>query len=161
MAHTVENANLVWQKANNTLAALDANPNVKEAFLKLNAYLSQAKGNPDLKFTAISATVNGSNGGDADTVAADAAATLVAIFVKKSTGTTAAYNAIANHASAIQAAKELILGATAAGAYEYAVYPNGRSYATGITYASVTAYNGTTRSLKVDSSDGFIITRNT
>lgn len=156
MAHTTEAPILAWQKVKIALANSD--PTVVNAFRSLKADLAQRKGNPQLKFTPFDATNNGSDGTNAAVVAADAAAQLLAIYAKKSTGSTLAYDALSNHASAIQAQKEVLLAGTAAGEIKFAIYPNGLAFATGITYSSVTAYNGTTRSLIVDSSDGFILT---
>lgn len=159
MAHTVENANLVWQKVKIALANSD--PTVVNAFRSLKADLAQRKGNPDLKFTPFDITTNGSGDGNADVVAADAAATLVAIYAKKGTGAVLGYDAISNHASAIQAQKEVLAAGTVAGVKKVLMFPDGLAFATGITYASVTAYNGTTHSLTANSSDGFILTRTT
>lgn len=158
MAHTTESANLVWQKVDNALKSLGASPAAFEEILKLKAFLAQAKRNPNLKFTPIDATTNGSDGSNADTVISDTANTcLVALYTKKGAGAVLAYDAIANHASAIQAQKEVLAARTSASIGSLITYPRGLKCATGITYASVTAYNGTTHSLAANSSNGFAL----
>ncbi len=51
---TVENANLVWQKATTALNALEASGAARDALRATKAYLSQIKHNPDLRFSAVS-----------------------------------------------------------------------------------------------------------
>ena len=158
MAHTTENSNLVWQKVAIAAASMGLAPNIVEELKKLKEFLATVGGNPNLKFTPIDKTTNASDGSNADTVISDTANTaLVALVLKKNTGSTAAFNAIADHASAIQAAKVVIAGQLTASKQVAVFYPKGFKNATGMTYASVTAYNGTTHSLLVDSSDGFAI----
>ena len=158
MAHTTENSNLVWQKVAIASASLGLAPNIVEELKKLKEYLATVGGNPDIKFTPISKTTNSSGDGDAAHVISDTANTaLVALVLKKNTGTTAAFDSISDHASAIQAAKVVIVGQLSASKQSVLIYPKGFKNATGMTYSSVTAYNGTTRSLLVDSSDGFAL----
>lgn len=157
MAHTTEAANLVWQRVGYALR--DANPGAQNAFLQLKAYLAQSRSNPQLKFTPIDAVNNGSDGGNVVTIASDTANKyLVGMYLKKSTGSTVAFNTISDHATAAQAAKAIILYATTAGQIDMAIFPRGLLFATGICFSTVTAYNGTTQSLAVDGSNGFVIT---
>ena len=155
MAHTTESANLVWQKVRIANDSLGIDPAIVEQLLELKKNLATAKKNPNLKFTAIDGTDAASN----DVVISDTTNTaLVAIVLKKKTGTVAGFPAISAHASAIQAAKVLILGSGAtAGKQIAAVYPKGFKVATGMTYNSVTAYNGTTKSDAADQADGYAI----
>lgn len=158
MAHTTEDAKLVWQKVKAAVDTLGLNKEVQDQILAAKAYCSQVLGNPNIKFTPIDAATNGSDGGNADTVISDTANTaLLLLVLKKRTGSTAAFNAISDHASAIQAAKVVIVGQLTASKQALLSYPKGFKNATGMTYASVTAYNGTTRSLTADSSDGFAV----
>ena len=160
MAHTTENSNLVWQKVAAASEALGLAPNLREDLKKLKEYLATVGGNPNLKFTPIDKTVNGSDGDDAATVISDTASVaLVALVLKKGSGTTAGFAAISNHASAIQAAKTTVLnGAGVVAGKQFAlIQPKGEVHATGITYSSVTAYDGTTRSVIADGYDGFAL----
>lgn len=158
MAHTTEDSNLVWQKVRIAAETLGLHPEIVNQLRDLKQVLATVRGNVNLKFTPISATTNGSDGGNAATVISDTANTaLVALVLKKSTGSTLAYNTISNHGSAVQAQKEVLLAATTAGRQIAAFYPKGLAFATGITFGTVTAYNGSTQSLKVDSADGFAI----
>lgn len=158
MSFTTEGANLAWQRVKTALA--DANPAIVNQFRDLKSYMAQVAGNPDLKFAAIDTTTVGSDGSNADVVGSDTANKyLLAGYFKKSTGAVLGYDAIANHASAIQAQKEVLLGGTTAAVAKAVFYPGGLLFATGITYSNVTAYNGTTHSLKVNCSNGFLLMR--
>lgn len=158
MAHTTENANLVWQRVKAACDTLGINPSIVAQLKELKTYLATAKSNPNIKFTAIDAVTNGSDGGNAATVISDTANTaLLALVLKKSTGSVLAYDTISNHASAAQAQKEVLAAATTAGVQKAIIYPKGFLCATGITYASVTAYNGTTQSLSANGSNGFAL----
>lgn len=156
MAHTTENANLVWQKVAIAAASLGLAPNIVEELKKLKEYLATVGGNPNLKFTPIAKE-------DTSVVISDTASTaLFALVLKKSTGTTAAFASISNHASAIQAAKTTVLNGAGvrAGKQVVLIHPKGEVHATGITYASVTAYDGSTISDDADQYDGFAISAN-
>lgn len=158
MAHTTEDPKLVWQKVDAACKTLGIKPDIVEALKKLKENLANLKGNPNLKFTPIDGATNGSDGGNAATVISDTANTaLVALVLKKRTGSTAAFNTISDHASAAAAAKTTILYALTASKQIALIHPRGVKHATGMTFATVTAYNGTTQSLTVDSHDGFAI----
>ena len=155
MAHTTEDAKLVWQKVAAACSTLGIQPEIVEQFKKLKESLANLRGNPNIKFTPI----DGVTAASADIVISDTAATaLLAIVLKKGTGTTDGFPAISNHASAIQAAKVLILNSgTVAAQQVAAVYPKGKAFATGMTYNSVTAYNGTTANAAASQCDGFAL----
>jgi hypothetical protein len=158
MAHTTQDAKLVWQQVKAAIDTIGLNKEIQDQMKALKDYTSQVLGNPNLKFTAIDKTTNGSDGSNADTVISDTANTaLIALVLKKGTGSVAAFPSISDHASAIQAAKVVIVGQLTASKQVALVYPKGFKNATGMTYASVTAYNGQTHSLTADSSDGFAI----
>jgi hypothetical protein len=158
MAHTTEDAKLVWQKVKAAVDTLGFCKAVQEQLKAAKDYHSQVLGNPNLKFTPIDGTTNGSDGGNSATVISDTANTaLIALVLKKRTDAVAAFNAISDHASAIQAAKVIILGQLTASKQVFLSYPKGFKNATGMTYSSVTAYNGTTQSLAASSSDGFAL----
>lgn len=156
MAFSGEAEVLTWQRVDIALA--NASPLQQNLFrFGLKAWLTQFKQAPQLQFVPFDRTTNGSDGSNAATVICSGACTLVAIYGKKYTGTTLSYLALSNHATAIQAQKELLLAASAASVDTSAFYGTGVAYGTGITYSAVTAYNGTTRSLIVDSFDGFAL----
>ena len=158
MAHTTEDPKLVWQKVKAACDTLGIKPDIVEGLTKLKESLATLKGNPRLKFTPIDGATNGSDGGNAATVISDTANTaLVALVLKKRTGSTASFSAISDHASAIQAAKTNIEYQLTASKQVAKFYPRGVKHATGMTFATVTAYNGTTQSLTADSCDGFAI----
>ena len=155
MAFTTENARNVWQKVKIANDTLGIKPEISEALRKLKEVLANTKGNPELKFTPVDGTAAAS----ADLVVSDTAnKAIFAIVLKKKTGTTAGFGTISDHASAAQAAKTVILGSgDRAGEQVFAVYPRGFNHATGMTYQSVTAYNGTTANAAADQCDGYII----
>jgi hypothetical protein len=154
VAISLENANKTWQRVNMAMAG--ASPWAKAQFKALKQALAQDYRNKDLQFIVIDPN-NGSDGGNADTVVADAAARLVAVYVKKGLTATGSYVATSNHASALQAGKELILRLNAASEEAVFTEPAGSSYATGIVLAGVTAYNGTTKNTIAASPSGFAI----
>lgn len=156
MAFAGEAEVLTWQRVSMALAS--ASPGAQNVFeFGIKAYMAQHKRAPQLQFVPFNRTTNGSDGTNATAVICAGACTLIAIYGKKYTGTTLGYLATANHATAMQAQKELLLAGTAASTEVQAFYPTGVAYATGIVCSGVTAYNGTTQSLIVDSWDGFAI----
>jgi len=162
MAHTTEDAKLVWQKAKAASDTLGFNKELQDQLKALKDYHAQVLGNPNLKFTPIDAATNGSDGGNADTVISDTANTaLIALFLKKRASSTAAFDTISDHATAVQVAKTVIVGHLTGSKQAALVYPKGFKHATGMTYASTTAYNGQTRSTTANSSDGFAISIDT
>lgn len=155
MAITLENANAVWQRVN--IASQGMSPWVRQQLKVLKQALSQDFRNKDLQFVAFDRTTNGSDGGNADAVIADAACRVVAIVGRKYTTATSAYLKASNHASAIQAQGEIILNANEASEEVVYTNPKGHPMSTGVTLATVTAYNGTTRNTTAASFDGFVI----
>jgi len=155
MAFSGEAEVLTWQRVDMALAA--ASPNVQMMFRAFKHWLAAHKQAPLLQFIPFDRTTNGSDGTNAATVICSGAATLLAIYGKKYTGVVLSYLTVSNHATAIQAQKEVLLAGTAAAVEVSAIYTNGLAFATGITYSGITAYNGTTRSLIADSWDGFAI----
>lgn len=155
MAHTTENANLVWLKVKAACDSLGILPVIQDELRRLKERLASINGNPNIKFTPIDGTAAAS----ADVVISDTANTaLLALVLKKGTGTTVGYPAIADHASAIQAAKvSLNSSSVTAGKQLSVMYPRGLKCATGITYQSVTAYNGTTANNAADQCSGFAL----
>jgi len=156
MAFSGEAQVLTWQRVDMALAG--ASPNAQMILARsFKHWLAAHKQGPLLQFIPFNRTTNGSGDGNADTVICGAAGTLLAVYGKKYTGVVLSYLAISNHATAIQAQKEVLLAGTAAAVEVMAIYTNGLAFATGITLAAVTAYNGTTHSLTADSWDGFAI----
>ncbi len=155
MAFSGEAEVLTWQRVDMALAA--ASPNAQMIFRQFKHWMAAHKQAPQLQFIPFDRTTNGSGDGNADTVICGAAATLIAVYGKKYTSVVLSYLAISNHATAIQAQKEVLLAGTAASVEVMAIYSNGLAFATGITLAAVTAYNGTTHSLIGNSFDGFAI----
>jgi len=155
MAHTTEDAKLVWQKVKAASDSLGLKQEIVEGLRKLKEILANLKGNPNLKFTPIDGTATAS----ADVVISDTAnKALLVLVLKKKTGTTVGFGAISNHASAIQAAKTVLLGSGDRAAEQlFAVYPRGFNHATGMTYQSVTAYDGVTANAAADQCDGFAL----
>jgi len=155
MAFTGEAEVLTWQRVTTALAG--ASPNVQMLFQAFKAWLTQHKMAPLLQFVPFDRTTNGSNGGNATAVICAGACTLLALYGKKYTGTTLSYLGLSNHATAMQAEHQVNLSGVAAGVEVSAIYTNGLAFATGIVASGVTAYNGTTQSLVVDSWDGFAL----
>ncbi len=161
MAFSGEAQVLTWQRVDMALTAplgtAGPSPNAQMVFRQFKHWMAAHKQGPQLQFIPFNRTTNGSGDGNADTVICGAAGTLLAVYGKKSTGVVLSYLSISNHATAIAAQKEVLLAGTAAGVEVMAIYSNGLAFATGITLAAVTAYNGTTHSLTADSWDGFAI----
>lgn len=161
MAITLVSENLVWQTVRQFLAG--ASPAAQLHFKALKTYLATQGKSPDLQVVAFDATTNGSDGGNATAVVADAACRIIAIYGKKSTGATAGYTKITDHATTLGAPDSFLVPATNAGEEFYCTAPVntagniGHSMANGAVVGTVTAYNGTTKSLKVDSVNGFVI----
>jgi len=155
MAFTGEAQVLTWQRVDAALA--NASPNAQMVFRQFKHWMAAHKQGPLLQFVPFDRTTNGSNGGNAVAVVVVGAARLVALYGKKYTGTTLSYLALSNHGTAIQAEHQVNLSGAEAGSEIVSLWTNGLPFATGIVVAGVTAYNGTTQSLIVDSWDGFAI----
>jgi hypothetical protein len=155
MAFVGEAPVLTWQRVDTALAA--ASPNAQMLFRSFKSWLMQHKQGPQLQFVPFDRTTNGSNGGNATAVIVAGAARLYAIYGKKYTGTTLSYLGASNHATAMQAEHIVNLSGAEAGTEVSCLWSGGLPFATGIVISGVTAYNGTTQSLIVDSWDGFAI----
>lgn len=161
MAIALQGANLVWQKV--TTALIGASPAAQLAFKQLKMVLATQGKNPQLQIVQFDSVTNGSDGGNATAVIADAACRVIAIYGKKSTGATVGYTKITDHATTLGVPDSFLVPATNAGEEFYAIAAFntalniGHSMASGAVVGTVTAYNGTTKSLKVDSVDGFVI----
>lgn len=151
MALSLENANLVWQKAKIALESLGAKRVHVEALRQLKEYLSSVRSNPDLQFVAF-ANLTG------DTVVADAACQLYAIFAKKQATATDAFLKAVDHATTA-AGTTFFLCVELAEASEQVllIFPGGIPQASGITLVSSTTDTGGTDSTSGDGPDGFCI----
>lgn len=137
MAVSVQNANLVWQKAQIALDSLGASGCARDAMRALKAHLSQVKGNPDLQFipfTEVQADVAGGS------VLLSGAGKVYGIYVKKEDEGTDnmvfLYDDATNDGTAGDAFAGLDL--TLAKEEAFAIYPNGYVLGTGIV---VTQYS--------------------
>lgn len=150
MALTLENINLVKQRTRWDVRK----PGVSEVFRALWKHM-EAKGNPDLQFVAFDQTSN------TDSVIANVACKIYAIFFKKpAASTVAAWLKISDHATTAAASGDVVisLAAAAAALKEGAVvFPDGLDMANGATLASHTAVDGNTDSQDADSAAGFVI----
>lgn len=149
MALSLENINLVKQRTRWEVRK----PGVSEVFRALWKHM-EAKGNPDLQLVAFDQT------GNADSVIADAACKVYAVYFKKpSTSTTAAWLKLSDGTS-VAAAGDIVvkLAAAAAALKEGAIiFPDGVDFGTACEIASHTAVDGSSHSVDADASAGFVI----
>lgn len=154
MALSTESAVYVWQKVNNALQALSANPGAVEEFRKLKDYLSQARNVTDLQFVAFSDLTG-------DTIVADVACKFYGAYVKKqNTSTTAVFKMNDNATTCGGANGGSMTDAftlEAANRSAVLIVNKGRSEANGITIASQTTPAGNTDSTAGDGPNGFIV----
>lgn len=154
MALSTESANLVWQKAFVALQSLGAKPSIVDSLRRLKEKLATVNANPDLQFVTM-ADITG------DTVIADAACKLYAIFVKKQATATDAYFKTNDHATTCGAANGASMTDCVwlpdSGDQHLFVFPNGRAQANGITVASQTTAPGNTDNTSGDGPNGFVI----
>jgi len=161
----VENPNKVWSRANVALAT--ASPAAQKAFKELKLWLATQKGNPNLRFTALSgASLVTANDGQGVGLGA---ATIYGVYAQKRVDATASYlkvfdNGTDDNLSGLTAAVVLSLPfkvtSVAAGEKTEGVYlnPRGLAMANGIRAASVTTSDGLTISTaEADAMDGFMI----
>ncbi len=162
MAVSTQSAGLVRQKAYNAVygggtSTVKISPYFFYAVKSFFLHMSMNKGNPDLQFLPYGTADSTTNGG---TDLTGAAATLYAWFGsgQRTTGTTAAFEAI-HDASSNGATTTTVWTAklNAAGQAFWVCEPNGRALATGCTISSATAVGGSTESTATDSSNGFIV----
>lgn len=160
----VESSNLVWQKANIALESLGAKGVTKDAFRALKAHLAQLKGNPNLRFTALSAadlvTANDGLGVGAGT------ARIYGVFMKKQDDVTDAFVSIVDdgtddnyYGGSLTGSVRLQTASLEALEEFVGIYPKGLSMANGIRVVTTTAAAaGTTVSVaSADTINGFII----
>ena len=160
----VENANLVWQKADIALRSLSASGAAQNAFRALKAHLSQVKRNPDLRFTAVSnATLVTAD--DGQSVGAGTAR-IFGVFFKKQDDATDAFVSIVDNGTddnyyggSLTGSVRLQTASLESKEEFIGIYPKGLSMANGIRVVSTTtAAGGTTVSVAAaDTVDGFII----
>lgn len=164
---TVENSNLVFQKAKIALDSLQASGAARDALRAMKAHLSQVKSNPDLRFTAIA---NGTlvTADDGQSIGAGTAR-IYFVFYKKQDDATDAFVSIVDNGT-----DDNYYGGSLTGSVRHqtasleakeehvAMYPKGLSMALGIRVVSTTtAAGGTTVSVAAaDTVDGFIISGN-
>lgn len=93
-----------------------------------------------------------------DTVVADAACKVYAVYLKKQATATDAYFKMVNHATtAAGTTFELALGLPGSGDECMLLFPKGIAYGTGITLVSSTTDAGGTDSTSGDGPDGFVL----
>lgn len=156
MAFSGEAVNLTKQRSEQSTR--NASPGVQSSLRAFWSFmLGQKLGLNQLQMVSFDHTTNGSNGSNADTVICAGACTLYLVYYKKFTGAVESFLKISNHATAIQAAGQLIVDTIALAQEGLWQDYKGMTFATGATLATVTAYNGTTRSLLADSNDGFAL----
>lgn len=157
MALSLEDSNLVWQKAKISLESLGADSVSRAAFKALKEKLASVGGNPTLQFVPISATdVDDANG----VVLANAACTLYGVFLKKSSVATAAFTALldddTDDASPVTDT-QLVLGQIAASQKVFAIYPDGMAFTVGLVAKTWTEFDGTTDAADTTTPNGFVI----
>jgi hypothetical protein len=154
---SLENANLVWQKAAISLDALGANKAMRETFRALKAYLSQEKRNLNLQFVAIDATlVDDANG----VVLMDGPCRVYGTFLKKQATGTDTYLALLNDdtddASPITDVRAVV-GLQETSEQAALIYPAGMAMSVGVVGKAYTEFDGTTDANSADTPNGFVI----
>lgn len=151
MALSLENPNLVWQKAQIALQSLGAKQVHVEALRQLKQMLATVSNNPNLQFVAFSDLTG-------DTVIADAACQVYAIFAKKRATATDAFMKAVDHATtAAGSTFFLCLELAEASEQVLLIFPGGIPQSAGMTMVSSTTDAGTTDSTSGDGPDGFVI----
>jgi hypothetical protein len=157
MALSLENSNLVWQKAKISLESLGADSVTIAAMKALKEKLAGVGGNPDLQFVPIAGT-------DADDasgkVLADVACKLYAVFGKKTATATDSYLSILDDATddtGVATDVRAVLPFLEASHKVLFVEPDGLVMATGVVAKAYTDWDGTTDSSAGDAPNGFAI----
>lgn len=124
-----------------------------QLFLKqLYSYLAQHKGSPDLQLVPFSALTSGS------TVVADAACKLYALFLKKPTGSTVSvYAKVTDDEATASVGTNSITQILPTTAEETLIYPDGLSFANGITLRADTDPTAAAAPAAADQPSGFAI----
>lgn len=155
MALTLEAANRVRQKT----LAFSRNAGVYRELFAFFLHMAANKGNPDLQIVNVDGTSMSSDGGAASQVIANVAGTLYIIYLKK-TGTVAtSFKANDNASTAAGDGTDTGPNQVITTAAEEVLftYPTGHALANGLTIREDTTQTGTTRTLKANRLDGFII----
>lgn len=154
MALSLENPNLVWQKAKIALESLGASEEAKAAFKALKHRLATVGGNVNLQFVAISNLT-------ADAVIADVACTLYGAYFKKQATATAAYAKLNDSATTAGGAngadQTTCIELNAASQEAFLIYKAGQAQGSGLSAASQTNPAGNTDSTSGDGPNGFAI----
>lgn len=154
MAISLENPNLVWQRAKAFMDSLGSSPEAVQNFQDLKKYLETVKSRPQLQFVAISNLTTVA-------IAADAACTLYGLYFKKQATATAAYAKSNDSASAAGGGSGANMTDTvklgASGQEAMLIIPGGRAQANGISNASETTAAGGSNSSSGDGPNGFVI----
>lgn len=160
MAISVENILNVRRKAFNYLSngsnagAQVSDPVVFRQMRELFSYLSDHGNNPDLQFVPF-ADLTG------DTVIADAACKVYAIYAKKRNTATDAFFKAVDHASTAAGTTFFLCSELNVGRDVFlALYPKGLAQANGVTLVSSTTDTGNTDTTSGDGPDGFVIIGN-
>ncbi len=156
MSLSLQNANLVRQKT----YMINRNSGVFYELKALFLHLAANKGNPDLQLVNVDGTSLASDGGNnANQVIANVACTLYAIYLKKF-GTVQDWFKLNDSATVTVGdgtdTMTIALNTTDKNEYLW-TYPAGYAMANGLTIAENTTANGTTKTLKANRADGFII----
>jgi hypothetical protein len=150
MSLALENINLVKQRTRWDTRK----PGVSEVLRALWKHM-EALGNPDLQLVPFDQTTN------ADTVIADVACKLYALFFKKpATSTVDAWFKGSNHATVAAAAGDIVIplvGSGGGGAEHCLCFPDGLKLSTGLTIAEHTSLAGSTDSNDADAVGGWAI----
>lgn len=157
MALSLQNSNLVWQKAKISLEALAAGPVATAAFRALKERLAGVGGNPDLQFVVIDASLADDASG---TILADAACKVYGIYAKKTATATDSYLAILDDATddtGVATDVRAILPFLEASHELTLVDPAGIAMGTGVVAKAYTDWDGTTDSTAGDAPNGFVI----
>ena len=163
MALSLQNSNLVWQKAK---IGLDAEPTgagsatpmpALAAFKALKEYLATIKGNPDLQFVPITATdIDAASG----LILADVACKLYAVFLKKLATTTRVYTYLIDDASddtGFATDARVLLSQAGSEETAFAIFPAGEAMAAGLVAKAYDDADGTSNALEADTPNGFVI----
>lgn len=118
----------------NATTTLLRSPGIFYALKALFLHLATNKSNPDLFLDYLP--------GSSNEGLVNGACTLYALYLKKGAVATAAYYKLSNHATVVQADSQVIIEAHTAGEEVFVMWPDGKTFTTGIAAGSYTAYDG-------------------
>ena len=148
MALSLESANLVRQR----VLAETRKPKTQAQLKALFSYLAQHKGSPNLQFVTFAALQA------TDTVIADAACKVYAIYTKKpSASTVTSFFKLTDHASTGSGTAETLKFPMLTNSEDLVQFPDGLAMAAGVTLLAHTTSDGTTASAAADRADGWVI----